>query len=357
MTLVFIILGLGIVTIASATDADVYGMTRAVKLQIVGTGLGMAMVIILSFINYRFFGYIHWLIYALSIAVLILIFVPGVGQVRGGARSWIRIGGVFLQTSEFSKIGYIIFLSEFVKRRGGINTFMDLLLSGVTVLPLFGLVLLQRDLGTALVFFSIAFGIIFVSGARYWHILLLSATAAVTMPLIYSKLNPYQKNRLIAFMNQEDLSLPGNHHLHMSKISIGSGGMHGKKLFNGVFHKLDYLPVRESDFIFAVFVEEWGYMGGIFLIGIYCLLFLKLLINSLRVRKDLFASNIITGVLFMFGFQMFENIGMTMGVMPITGITLPFFSAGPSSLVASFIAIGLVQSVHIFRHRPAKVDL
>lgn len=343
----------GIVTIASATDYDVIGMTRAVKYQIVGLVIGIISMMVLLFIDYKIVGYAYVAIYIVSLLFLLLPYVPGLGVVRGGAMSWINLGPIDLQTSEISKIGYIIFLSKFIARRGGIKNLVDAMLAGATSLPFIAVLLKQPDLGMAIVFVIITIGIMFVGGVKYWHMLLVGSVFALNLPLVYSKLDQYQKDRIRAFVDQNDPTLPGNYHLFMSKISIGSGGMSGKGLFRGEFHKLNYLPVKESDFIFAVFVEEWGFYGGAVLIAAFFLLLLRLLKIALS-HKDIFAQNIVSGVLFMFAFQILENIGMTMGVMPVTGLTLPFFSAGPTSLVSCFLAIGLVQSCVIHVERPSE---
>ncbi len=351
LLIVLVILGIGLFTIASATGYDLYGMTRALKLQVVGGIIGIVLMTMLLFIDYKYYGYIYLLIYALSIILLLILYIPGVGVIRGGARSWINLGFIDLQTSELSKIGYIIFLSKFIDRRRGINSLVEALFAGATALPIFFLLIKQPDLGSALVFLFITFGIIFVSGIKYWHMLFLGSIAGVTIPIFYSKLKDYQKERLFAYLNQDDLSLKENYHVHMSKISIGSGGLYGKGYLAGAFHKLNYLPVKESDFIFAVFVEEWGYYGGFLLISLFTALLVRLLYIAFITSEDRFSSNIVIGILFMFGFQIFENIGMTMGIMPVTGLTLPFFSAGPTSLVSSFVAIGLVQSCFIHREK------
>lgn len=348
--LVLAIVVMGLVTIASATGYDHYGMTREVKFQLIGLALGSIMMMVLLFIDYRYYGYIYWLIYLCSLALLLVLYIPGVGVVRNGAMSWIDLGAFDFQTSELSKLGFIVFLSKFIEKRGGIRNLTDALLAGSTSLPLIYLLLKQPDLGTALVFVFITIGILFAGGVKYWHMLLAGSVFAVTAPLFYNKLGDYQKKRLLAFVNPDDLTLPGNHHVLMSKISIGSGGTKGKGLFSGTFHRLDYLPVKESDFIFPVFVEEWGYYGGLVLILIFTLMLMRLLYLAF-IHRDMFASNLIVGILFMFGFQMLENIGMTMGAMPVTGLTLPFFSAGPTSLVSSMIAVGLVMSCNIYRER------
>jgi len=151
-------------------------------------------------------------------------------------------------------------------------------------------------------------------------------------------------------MNPNDPTLPGNYHVMQSKITIGSGEVYGKGLFPGIYHRYQYLPVQETDFIFAVAVEELGFVGGAVIIFLYGALLLKIFYNGNR-AKDVFGSLITVGILALFFFQIFENIGMTMGLMPVTGITLPFMSYDGSSLITSLMAIGLVQNVFMRRKR------
>lgn len=350
MLIIIVIFTFGVLAIASATNIQTDGLSRQFKMQVIAFGLGIIIIIAMQFFNYEIFGEFHYVIYAISIGLLLLVYVPGLGVVRNNARSWIAIGSIDIQTSELAKIGFIIFFAKFLEKNQGVRSFKDIMKCLGWLAPFLILVIKQPDLGSALVFVLIGFGMMFVAGLPYRYILLGSIIAVVGTPFVYPKLKSHQKERIDAFLNPTDLSLPGNYHVMQSKITIGSGQLYGKGLFQGVYHRLDYLPVQESDFIFAVFVEEMGFVGGAFMIAMYTLFLLKLLHLSRRTRDD-FGSYIIIGIVFMFAFQIIENIGMTMGVMPVTGITLPFFSYGASSIVTSMIAIGLAQSIYIRRKK------
>lgn len=350
IAIILIIFSVGVIAIASATNVQTDGITRQFKMQIISFVIGLVIVILMQMIDYEVFGEFYISIFFISLGVLLLVYVPGLGVIRGGARSWIEIGPIDIQTSELAKIGYIIFFSKFLEKNRGVQTFKDILKCGLILAPFLGLVLKQPDLGSGLVFVLITFGMMFVNGLKYRYITLGAAVSVVGLPLIYRMLESHQRERIDAFLHPEDLTLPGNYHVMQSKITIGSGQMYGKGIFQGVYHRLDYLPVQESDFIFAVFSEETGFVGGLALIFFYFLFLIRLLILSYK-AKDEFGSNIIIGIIFMFAFQIIENIGMTMGVMPVTGITLPFFSYGASSIVTSMIAIGLVETIYVRRKK------
>lgn len=163
-------------------------------------------------------------------------------------------------------------------------------------------------------------------------------------------MKPHQRIRIDAFLNPNDASLPGNYQVMQSKITIGSGQLAGRGIFKGVFHRYDYLPVQESDFIYAVLGEETGFIGGTVVILLY-FWFLSRIMYVATIARDLYGSLVVTGVACMFAFQIIENIGMTIGLMPVTGVTLPFMSYGGTSVITSLIAIGLVNNVYMRRRR------
>ncbi|MBR5742007.1 MAG: FtsW/RodA/SpoVE family cell cycle protein, partial [Firmicutes bacterium] len=172
-----------------------------------------------------------------------------------------------------------------------------------------------------------------------------SLCAAVPLSVRFL-LKDHQKERITAFLHPDDLTLAGNYQVWNSKVAIGSGGLFGKGLFNGTQKNLNYLPVADSDFIFSVICEEFGFVGGAVVIALYAF-FLSRIFRVSKNAKDLYGSLIVIGLFGMFLFQIFENIGMTMGLMPVTGITLPFISAGGTSILTNMIAIGLVLNVNI----------
>ena len=350
LLIVLLIFGLGLLAIASATNIEAYGITRQVQMQALSFIMGLILMGVIQFINYEVIGEFYLWMYGFAIVLLLIIFIPGVGVSRFGAKSWINLGPIDFQTSEIAKIAYIIFLAKLVENSGGVRHFKDLLKAGITLIPILGLLLIQPDLGSALVFVSATFGILLVNGLKYWLVLGGVGGVAASIPLIYPKMGSHQQQRIDAFLNPNDVSLPGNYQVMQSKITLGSGQMYGRGLFEGVYHRLNYLPVQESDFIFAVFVEETGFVGGIFVIFLYFAFIMRMIVISNRVKDD-FGSNIIIGFIFMFAFQIVENIAMTMGKMPVTGITLPFFSYGSTSIVSSMIAVGIVESIYIRRKK------
>ncbi|MBN2260341.1 MAG: rod shape-determining protein RodA [Clostridiales bacterium] len=349
--LIILLFIIGIFVIASATNMQVEGLTRQVKIQIIGFALGFLLMLFVMYFDYNTYGDFYKIIYVISILLLLSVYIPGLGVYRNNARSWVDLGIIDFQTSEIAKIGFIISYAKYLESKyGKLNNLKDLIVPFLMAAPFIILLLKQPDLGSALVFVIIAIAMLFYAGLNYKMILAGIIGLAVAMPLSLKFLEPYQLQRIEAFMNPNDPTLPGNYHVMQSKITIGSGELLGKGLFNGEYHRYDYLPVQETDFIFAVAGEELGFIGGSVIIGLYGILLMRMLYLASK-AKDSFGSLMIIGVLAMFFFQILENIGMTMGIMPVTGITLPFLSYGGSSIITSMIAIGLVLNVHMRRKR------
>lgn len=361
---VILIFSLGIIIISSATNVinliniksfrEIFGeinMTRQVKFQIISFVIGIASVLFILTIDYNNFGSIYKAIYILSILLLLSVYIPGLGVARGGARSWLDIGPIDIQTSEVAKLGFILSYAKYLEcRYEKLYTLRDLIGPCFFVAPFIILLLKQPDLGGVLVFLSIAFGMLFLSGINI-KIILYGAIAAIgSLPIIYRFLENHQKQRIDAFLNPSDPTLPGNYHVIQSKITIGSGMLLGKGLFRGQYHRYDYLPVQETDFIFAVLGEEQGFIGGAVLLVLY-FIFLYRMIKISKEAKDIYGSLIAIGITFMFAFQIIENIGMTMGIMPVTGVTLPFMSYGGSSMITSMMALGLILNVSMRKQK------
>jgi len=359
--LVFII---GVTIISSATNVinlsniksfeeifNEINMTRQVKVQIIAFIIGIIGIIITMTIDYNGYGSIYKTIYILSILLLLIVYIPGLGVVRGGARSWIDIGPIDIQTSELAKIGFILSFAKFLEtRQDNLETIKDLFEPALFVLPFILLLLKQPDLGSALVFIIIAFGMMFLSGLNMKLVFYGLIGGICSLPFVYRLLEEHQRQRIDAFLNPSDPTLPGNYHVFQSKITIGSGMLFGKGLFRGNYHRYDYLPVQETDFIFAVLGEEQGFIGGGILLFLY-FIFLYRMVKIAKNAKDIYGSLIVIGITFMFAFQIIENIGMTMGIMPVTGVTLPFMSYGGSSLITSMLALGIVLNISMRRQK------
>ncbi len=352
-TLLFIVLLLlcvGILLVSSAThapDTGNYGLVkRQIAWAIVGLVIGFAVIII----DYNTLGHLAYIIYAGSVLLLLLVKVPGIGVVQGGARRWIDLELFYLQPSEFAKIGLIISFAKLLEsREGDFGTPKDIITSLIFVGFPMALVFKEPDLGGTLVFAAIFAGMVFAAGISYKLIICSITAVFVAIPPAWLfLLTERQKTRIMVFLNPGMDPLGDGYHVIQSMIAVGSGKLLGKGLYNGTQNKLNFLPAQHTDFIFSVLGEELGFIGTL---GLVCLLFFMLyrILDTARQAKDRLGYFIAIGVLSMFTFQIVENIGMTIGIMPITGITLPFVSYGGSSLLTNLIAIGLVINVGMRR--------
>lgn len=348
VTLIFLI---GMVMIASATNVPETGMNRQIVIQAVAFILGIFCMFLVMAIDYNTYGDFYRIVYMLSIVMLLLVYIPGLGVVQYGARCWINLGIVYFQTSEMAKLGYILFLAKYLEQQNGqLDSLKDMVMPMVLAAPFLFLLLKQPDLGGALVFLSITAGMVFVAKINTKLFYGGIVAALLATPLAYFLMKPHQRRRIDAFLNPNDPTLPGNYQVMQSKITIGSGQLFGRGVFNGVFHKYDYLPVQESDFIFAVLCEETGFIGGSVVI-LLCYWLLSRMMHVASLARDTYGTLVVTGIACMFAFQIFENVGMTIGMMPVTGVTLPFMSYGGTSIITSMIALGLVNNVYMRRRR------
>ena len=344
---------IGIVTISSATQAFKGGTNRFFIVQIIWTVLGIGLLILTSVIDYNVYKMYYKLIYVVNIMMLCVVVV--LGKVTNGANSWIGIGTLGIQPSEIMKISLIIVIAKKIEDfEGGINSVKNLgILFLYSIVPL-GLILMQPDLGTAMVFVAIIIGMLFMGGLNIRIFVAGILITVITLTCVWYSpiqiLKPYQKDRILIFLNPENDQLKSGYHIIQSKIAIGSGQLFGMGLGKGLQNEGKFLPESHTDFIFSVFGEEFGFVGAIVLVVLYASLIFKCL-NTTRVAKDTFGSLVIIGVISMLVFQMFQNIGMTIGLMPITGITLPFVSYGGSSMLTSMISIGLILNIGMRRHK------
>lgn len=321
-------------------------ISRTVIVQGAAYIIGLVLVVFLSNMDYEIFKDIRKQLYIGSILFLLLVYIPGLGVSVNGARSWINLGITTFQPSELVKITFIILMADYLKRhKMDLYTFGGVIKSAIYAAP-FILLVLKEDLGSALVFMVVWVVMVFYAGVGYKVFAELVAIVALCVPVAYHFLKPYQQERITAFLHPDNLSLQGNYQVWQSKVAIGSGGFFGKGLFHGTQKGLDFLPVSNSDYIFAVVCEELGFIGGAIVVAAYAYFIYGMSVVAVR-TKDNYAALIVMGIIAMFTFQIFENIAMTMGLMPATGITLPFLSYGGSSVISSMIALGLVINVSI----------
>ncbi len=347
--IVVLIFAFGLLVLSSATHVNNTGEYKQIIIQLTAFLLGVAVIAILLIFDYNKIGRYYKELYIFSIFMLIIVLIPGIGDKQFGARSWIRIGGFFnLQTSEIVKLTFILSYAKIIdinkENIGDLKTLAKLVLYA---LPIIALLLLQPDLGSAIVFMCIIFFMLYSAGLEKKVIRNVFIAGILLAPLMYFFMAPHQRIRIVNFFNPQAAS---NYQVLQSMIAIGSGGLTGKGLYMGSQNQENFLPVRDSDFIFAVVGEEFGLIGMMFLILMFVLLITRLLTIAKR-SKNTYGAYIVAGITGMFAYQIIQNIGMTVGLMPVTGVTLPFVSYGGSSILTSMANIGLVLNVYMRRKR------
>lgn len=331
-------------------------MVIAYKQLIFGI-IGLAAMITFSLIDYRSIKGLWWVFYVISL--ILLIYVDIFGVVVGGAMRWIDLGFFNLQPSEVAKMSLIITLAWFFAPRCGRITIKDVLLSALLVLPQLLLILKEPDLGTVIVVFVIYISVLFASKPTKRQIIAMVSILLllfVTFSLSVAKVKPfsilmeqYQRERVLTFINPDRDPYGQGYNVKQAQIAIGSGGIFGKGLGRGSQSQLEYLPKPHTDFIFAGAGESLGFTGASLIIILLLTLILKIL-NTGNISQDNFGYLITSGTAALILSQSAVNIGMNLGVAPVTGIPLPFLSAGGSSVIIYFSLIGIVQSIYI-RHK------
>lgn len=344
-----IIVGLLIVYSATSDKTNLTGGDPfyVVKKQLVAVFIGLLGLSLLLFFDYRLSDRMAQLLYVMNIVMLIMVLV--LGSTRNGAKSWL----FGIQPSEFSKVIMIMLFGKYLSEKESLKSFYDFI--GPFLYMGFPLVLimLQPDLGTTLVFIFLMFVMMYVAGAPGKKLLCLILAGMLGIALLFIghhflgtplPIKQYQINRLTSFLNPEKDPHGSGWNVIQAVIAVGSGQFSGKGLFQGTQGRLGYLPENHTDFIFAVLCEELGFVGGF----IVLFLFFTMIWRGLRIAyqaRDKAGSIIASGVISMFLFHVLENVGMNIGIMPITGIPLPFISSGGSSMIASLIAVGLLLNI------------
>lgn len=389
-TLLFVVTGLTVLAGLAIRSATLTQPIVQWQQHWVMGGLGLVFCLLISRLDYRPLVHWHWLVYMITNVFLIAVIFLGVEA--NGAQSWINIGGFNLQPSEFAKLGLIITLAAMLQEKTADNLPTIFRALAIAAVP-WCLIMVQPDLGTGLVFAAISLGMLYWANANLGWILLmmsplfaailanvippvwwgwtvamgiiawstlpkrfLGTTVAVIINLASGKLGeilwgllkPYQKDRLTLFLHPEKDPLNAGYHLIQSRIAIGSGEMWGQGLNQGTQTQLNFIPEQHTDFIFSAIGEELGFFGAVMVVVAFWLVCLRLVIIACR-AQDNFGSLMAIGVLSMVVFQVLVNVGMTIGVAPITGIPLPWLSYGRSSLLTNFLAIGVVEAVYNYR--------
>lgn len=355
-TLLMAVLGLAVIClliIASATHANMDGKPGQydfVMKQGIFLFLGLVIAGGSLYFDYRKLYRFVPVIYGINAILLLVVKFAGTSAL--GAQRWIQIGPFTLQPSEFAKLIMIICLARLLSNnKSGFQTWKSLFpVAALMALPTL-LIFIQPDLGTSLVFAAITFGMLYICGLKMQLVKRAFLALVVAFPVIwFFILHSYQKMRIIVLFNPSADPYGSGYHVIQSKISIGSGGFIGQGLFAGTQSQLNFLPENHTDFIFSVIGEELGFVGAIFVLFLYFVLLYRTIMIS-RSSGDAFGSLLACGIFSMWLFQIFINVGMTLGIMPVTGIPLPFMSYGGSALLMNLICVGILMNIYLRRKK------
>lgn len=348
LVLLIFVIGLLCLYSASYNKSLEFGRSFVLR-QLIWMGIGLLILTLILLIDYQRIIDMGWVLYVAGLVLLFLVLV--LGHTRLGAQRWLSIGGFSIQPSEFNKIIYIIMMASYLGHtRAEIMNIRGLFVPLLLTMPPFILILLQPDLGTAIILMPVLFAMLFIAGVQVRHLVGMGLCGIAASPIFWNFLKAYQRKRLLVFLNPNIDPLGAGYTIIQSKIAIGSGGFFGKGWLSGTQNQLNFLPERHTDFIFSVVGEEWGLFGALILIGLYFLVLKRSLI-IVEGTTDIYGKLLGIGIITMLGFQIFVNIAMTIGLMPVVGLPLPLISYGGSSSWATFIAIGLLLNVGMRRTR------
>jgi rod shape determining protein RodA len=328
-----------------------------VKKQLVTAMLGLILLLVIAAFDYRFFKVYAAFIYTGMVLALVLVRIPGIGSTPIGdataAQRWFEVGGFQITPSEFVKVGLVIMLAAVLSElRTAVPSLRDVLRVCVIAAIPTVLVFLQPDIGTTIVLVAILVGMLVVAGTKPRHLLALAMTASVLLfgAFQLGVIKEYQVDRLIGFLDDTADPQGLNFNRNQAEIAIGEGGISGQGYLAGTQTNLDFVPEQHTDFIFTVAGEEFGFVGAMIVLSLFAILIWRA-IRIAYLSKDPFGTYVAGGIASMWAIQMFVNVGMVVGIMPITGIPLPFVSYGGSQMLANFIAVGLLLNIHMRRFK------
>jgi rod shape determining protein RodA len=346
LTFVLIICSLGVLEIYSTTYGTKFAGAHV--RQIYWIMAGLAVMLAVSLINYQvLLENAHWLYIASVVSLLAVAFL---GKKYLGARRWIQLpGGQHFQPSEWVKLVLILMLAKYFSGEGEREASLSDIAKAAVIagIPML-LVLKQPDLGTALTYVPVAVMALFLGGVQFRHAAIVLLVAGVLMPTVWHQLKPYQKSRLTSFLHPEADSQKTGYQLEQSKIAVGSGGIWGKGVRKGSQTQGSFLPEPHTDFIFAAWSEEHGFVGAVGLLLLYFMVLMRLIHNA-QTAPDSAGGFVVMGVVAVLLFHVLVNAGMVVGFMPVTGIPLPLMSYGGSSVLFMFLALGIVMNIRMRR--------
>ncbi|HTB34615.1 MAG TPA: rod shape-determining protein RodA [bacterium] len=343
LVLALLLCAIGVLLIRSATAAqpELRNLPWRQSLWVACGLLGMALAASLDHQGVAELGYVSYV----GVLLLMLVVLAFARRSTYGATSWLNLHFFYLQPAELSKLALVLALARYLnEHRSGIRRFSTLLVPLALMGLLQALILKEPDLGTAMVLAPITFAMLLIAGALWWHLALILGAGLAALPLVWPFLHEYQRNRLLTFLDPQADALGAGYNAIQSQIAVGSGGVFGQGYMRGTQSQLHFVPFHHNDFIFSVLGEEWGLAGSLLLL----LLLLALLARVAEIAakaRNLSGALLGGGVLAWLGTQSFVNIGMNLGLVPVTGIPLPLVSYGGSSTIAAFFGLGLVLSV------------
>jgi rod shape determining protein RodA len=343
---------IGVMMVYSATrgtDPEVFD-TFYLERQSTFVVIGVGIMILAAAIDYHHLRLWSWPIYGFSLLLLMAVLSPAGIEVNG-AQAWFEMGSIQLQPAEFAKLALIVMLAAYMSRYEGVLGLKQLLGCLVIAAVPMALILRQPDVGTVLIFAVVTIAMLLIGGIRLRHLVVLVVLGALGVALVINSplLQEYQRDRLTSFIAPDENSVEA-YNQEQAQIAIGNGGLTGTGFGEGSQTRGGLVPEQQTDFIFSVIGEELGFVGGAVTLALFAVLLWRVW-RTAKIASDLFGTLLCVGVFAMLIFQMFQSVGMTLGIMPVTGIPLPFVSYGGSSALTSFIAIGIVINVHMRRYR------
>ncbi len=335
------LLGAGLVTMHSFTEASYY-----FERQLIWITLAFGLFFVASLIDWRFLRQSGVIVTIFMVLIFLLFGLSVFGRIVKGAQSWFSVGGVSLQPADFMKLALIFILAKYFSRRHiEIAYIRHILISGIYAAIPFVLILLQPDFGSAVIIFLIWFGMIVASGISKKHLFAVFSIGLIGFVCLWLFVfQPYQKARLLTFIDPLADARGAGYNVAQSMIAVGSGQWFGKGVGHGTQSRLKFLPEYQTDFIFAAFAEEWGFVGGFVICLLFGIIIWRILVNALLGASN-FESLYGMGVAILFLSHFVINIGMNIGLLPVTGLTLPFLSYGGSHLLVEFLALGILMGM------------
>jgi rod shape determining protein RodA len=311
-------------------------------------GFGLVLMVCIAMVDIRFIAKLSWPVYFGSIALLFL--VMRMGHMGKGAQRWVELGGIQLQPSEIAKIALVLGLAAWFHRASWERIGNPLFLIPpvlMTLVPV-GFILKEPNLGTAVITGLVGMSVFFAAGVRLWKFALVAIPIPFAARIAYAQLHDYQRARIDTFLDPSSDPLGAGYNIIQSQIALGSGGMFGKGFLQGTQGHLNFLPEKQTDFIFTMLGEEFGFVGGVALMGLLCLIVLGGMAIALRCRNQ-YGRLVALGIAFNFSMYVFVNIAMVMGAIPVGGVPLPLVSHGGSAMITVMIGFGILMSVHVHR--------